>query len=480
MNTRKIISSLGKVLKVEAVLMCLALLVALYYRESSWTAFAIAIGIMLLVGTIADYKKPEDGDIREGEGFVIVSFAWILCSIFGALPFFISGQIPSYIDAYFETVSGFTTTGSSILKDVEALDRGMLLWRSLTHWIGGMGVLVFVLAVLPASEGRSIHIMRAESPGPIVGKIVPKIRTTAAILYAIYIALTLIMVVCLLIGGMPLFDSVANALATAGTGGFAIKNLSIEAYDSAYLEGVFTVFMLLFSINFNVYYLLINGRVARALKSEEMRWFLGIVFVSTFAITINNISAYGTFLHSFRYASFQVSSIISTTGFTTTNFETWPTFSKMILIMLMFFGACAGSTGGGMKTSRIIIIFKSITREIRRLLHPRTVAVIKLEGKPVDNNVIHGTSVYLTAYMAVFLISLLIISLEGFDMVTTSTSVITCLNNIGPGFGLIGPRGNFADFSQLSKLVLSANMLMGRLEIFPIIMIFNPSLWRKR
>ena len=256
--------------------------------------------------------------------------------------------------------------------------------------IGGMGVLVFVLAVLPASEGRSIHIMRAESPGPIVGKIVPKIRTTAAILYAIYIALTLIMVVCLLIGGMPLFDSVANALATAGTGGFAIKNLSIEAYDSAYLEGVFTVFMLLFSINFNVYYLLINGRVARALKSEEMRWFLGIVFVSTFAITINNISAYGTFLHSFRYASFQVSSIISTTGFTTTNFETWPTFSKMILIMLMFFGACAGSTGGGMKTSRIIIIFKSITREIRRLLHPRTVAVIKLEGKPVDNNVIHG------------------------------------------------------------------------------------------
>jgi trk system potassium uptake protein TrkH len=238
--------------------------------------------------------------------------------------------------------------------------------------------------------------------------------------------------------------------------------------------------MLLFSINFNVYYLLINGRVARALKSEEMRWFLGIVFVSTFAITINNISAYGTFLHSFRYASFQVSSIISTTGFTTTNFETWPTFSKMILIMLMFFGACAGSTGGGMKTSRIIIIFKSITREIRRLLHPRTVAVIKLEGKPVDNNVIHGTSVYLTAYMAVFLISLLIISLEGFDMVTTSTSVITCLNNIGPGFGLIGPRGNFADFSQLSKLVLSANMLMGRLEIFPIIMIFNPSLWRKR
>lgn len=480
MNVRMVISALGKALKIEAALMLFPLMVALLYGEPSWSAFAITIVIVLLVGILADLKKPENRVIREREGFVIVGCAWILLSAFGAIPFVISGQIPSCIDAFFEVVSGFTTTGSSILKDVELLDRSLLFWRSFTNWIGGMGVLVFVLAVLPLSEGRSIHIMRAESPGPIVGKLVSKMRSNAMILYGIYIVLSIMLTVFLLAGGMPLFDSVVNTFATAGTGGFSIKTLSIAAYNSAYIEGVITVFMLLFSINFNVYYLIITGHVIQALKSEELRWFLGIVASAMVAITICNLPIYDTVLNSFRYASFQVSTIISTTGFATDNFDVWPTFSKSVLMILMFLGASAGSTGGGIKTARIIIMLKSIGREIRRMLHPRSVAVVKLEGKTVDQKVIHGTSVYLMAYMGILLMSVLLISINGFDMVTTITSVITCLNNIGPGFGMIGPNGNFAEFSNFSKLILSLNMLIGRLEIFPVLMLFSPAVWRRR
>lgn len=480
MNVRMVISALGKVLKIEAALMLFPLMVALLYGEPSWSAFAITIVIVLLVGILADLKKPENRVIREREGFVIVGCAWILLSAFGAIPFVISGQIPSCIDAFFEVVSGFTTTGSSILKDVELLDRSLLFWRSFTNWIGGMGVLVFVLAVLPLSEGRSIHIMRAESPGPIVGKLVSKMRSNAMILYGIYIVLSIMLTVFLLAGGMPLFDSVVNTFATAGTGGFSIKTLSIAAYNSAYIEGVITVFMLLFSINFNVYYLIITGHVIQALKSEELRWFLGIVASAMVAITICNLPIYDTVLNSFRYATFQVSTIISTTGFATDNFDVWPTFSKSVLMILMFLGASAGSTGGGIKTARIIIMLKSIGREIRRMLHPRSVAVVKLEGKTVDQKVIHGTSVYLMAYMGILLMSVLLISINGFDMVTTITSVITCLNNIGPGFGMIGPNGNFAEFSNFSKLILSLNMLIGRLEIFPVLMLFSPAVWRRR
>ncbi|MGI6577756.1 MAG: TrkH family potassium uptake protein [Eubacteriales bacterium] len=480
MNVRMVISALGKALKIEAALMLFPLMVALLYGEPSWSAFAITIVIVLLVGILADLKKPENRVIREREGFVIVGCAWILLSAFGAIPFVISGQIPSCIDAFFEVVSGFTTTGSSILKDVELLDRSLLFWRSFTNWIGGMGVLVFVLAVLPLSEGRSIHIMRAESPGPIVGKLVSKMRSNAMILYGIYIVLSIMLTVFLLAGGMPLFDSVVNTFATAGTGGFSIKTLSIAAYNSAYIEGVITVFMLLFSINFNVYYLIITGHVIQALKSEELRWFLGIVASAMVAITICNLPIYDTVLNSFRYATFQVSTIISTTGFATDNFDVWPTFSKSVLMILMFLGASAGSTGGGIKTARIIIMLKSIGREIRRMLHPRSVAVVKLEGKTVDQKVIHGTSVYLMAYMGILLMSVLLISINGFDMVTTITSVITCLNNIGPGFGMIGPNGNFAEFSNFSKLILSLNMLIGRLEIFPVLMLFSPAVWRRR
>jgi trk system potassium uptake protein TrkH len=480
MNVRMVISALGKALKIEAALMLFPLMVALLYGEPSWSAFAITIVIVLLVGILADLKKPENRVIREREGFVIVGCAWILLSAFGAIPFVISGQIPSCIDAFFEVVSGFTTTGSSILKDVELLDRSLLFWRSFTNWIGGMGVLVFVLAVLPLSEGRSIHIMRAESPGPIVGKLVSKMRSNAMILYGIYIVLSIMLTVFLLAGGMPLFDSVVNTFATAGTGGFSIKTLSIAAYNSAYIEGVITVFMLLFSINFNVYYLIITGHVIQALKSEELRWFLGIVASAMVAITICNLPIYDTVLNSFRYATFQVSTIISTTGFATDNFDVWPTFSKSVLMILMFLGASAGSTGGGIKTARIIIMLKSIGREIRRMLYPRSVAVVKLEGKTVDQKAIHGTSVYLMAYMGILLMSVLLISINGFDMVTTITSVITCLNNIGPGFGMIGPNGNFAEFSNFSKLILSLNMLIGRLEIFPVLMLFSPAVWRRR
>jgi len=342
-----------------------------------------------------------------------------------------------------------------------------------------MGVLVFVLAVLPLSEGRSIHIMRAEVPGPVVGKIVAKMKYNAMILYGIYIVLTIIMIILLVIGRMPLFDSIVNAFATAGTGGFAIKNTSIAAYNSAYLEGVITVFMLVFSINFNLYYLIITGHIIQALKSEELRWFLGIVAAAIAALTFFNLKEYGTVVHSFRYASFQVASIISTTGFATTNFDLWPTISKFILVILMFLGACAGSTGGGIKTARIVIMAKTVGREIKRMLHPRSVSVLKAEGKPVDQTVIHGTAVYFITYMGIFAVSILLVSIDGFDMVSTLTSVITCFNNVGPGLGMVGPMGNFADFSDFSKIILSLDMLLGRLEIFPIFMLFSPSIWRR-
>ena len=480
MNYRIVVSTLGKVLKIEAALMLLPLTVALIYGERSWSAFAVTILLVLIAGFSADLKKPEDRLVREIEGFVIVGCAWILMSAFGALPFVISRQIPSYIDAFFEVVSGFTTTGSSILRDVEVLDNGLLFWRSFTNWIGGMGVLVFMIAVLPLSEGRSIHIMRAESPGPIVGKLVAKMRSNAMILYGIYVSLSVLMTISLLAGGMPLFDSIVNTFATAGTGGFAIKNQSIAAYNSAYLEGVITVFMLIFSINFNVYYLIITGHFIQGIKSEELRWFLGIVSTAVISITICNLPIYGTVLHSFRYASFQVLTAVSTTGFSTDDFNLWPTFSKCVLVILMFLGASAGSTGGGIKTARIIIMFKAVGREIRRLLHPRSVSVVKLEGKTVDQAVIHGTSVYLIAYMGILTLSILIISINGFDLVTTITSVIACFNNIGPGLGMVGPTGNFADFSDFSKLVLSLDMLIGRLEIFPILMLFSPAVWYRK
>lgn len=480
MNYSMIRSTVGKILQVEGVLMVLPLLVSVIYRERDWVSFAIVAGLLVAIGLVLNIKKPNDKVIRESEGFIIVALSWILASAFGALPFYISGQIPSYIDSFFEAVSGFTTTGSSILQDVEALSQGMLFWRGFTIWIGGMGIIVFVLAVLSKSEGRSIHIMRAEVPGPVVGKIVSKIKVGAMILYGIYIALTIIQILFLLVGGMPLFDSIVNTFATAGTGGFAIKNASIGAYNSAYFEYVIAVFMVLFGVNFNIYFLIITGHLVQALRSEELRVYLGIVVAATAAICINIMGMYDSAADVIRDAFFSVSTVMTTTGFVTANFDLWPSFSKTILVILMFVGASAGSTGGGLKVARVIIMKKTVSKEIKRLLHPRSVVAVKAEGKTLEDSVVRSTGVYFITYMSIFTLSLLLVSLDGMDLITDFTAVASCFNNIGPGLGAVGPVGNFSAYSAFTKFVLSLTMLFGRLEIYPMIMLFLPSVWKRR
>jgi len=403
----------------------------------------------------------------------------VVMSLFGALPFFFCGQFDSYIDCLFEVVSGFTTTGSSILSDIEALPKCIIFWRSFTHWVGGMGVLVFVMAILPLSEERSLYLMKAESPGPVVGKLVPKMKDTARMLYGIYIVLTALCFIFLLFGRMPAFDALCHAFGTAGTGGFSVKNAGIGFYDSAYIEMVLAVFMLLFGINFNLFYLLLLGHVKEVFKSEELRWYLGIVGVSTLVISLNIMNTFKG--QSFRYAFFQVASIITTTGFATTDFNiTFPEFSKSILVLLMFLGACAGSTGGGIKISRLIILLKNFKKEIKKLLHPRSVTVIKLEGKPLEKSISRNTVTYFMMYMVIMIISCLLISVDNFDFTTNATAVISCFNNIGPGLNVVGPMGNFGGFSWFSKLILSLDMLFGRLEILPMLVLFTPTAWRRR
>ena len=423
-------------------------------------------------------KKPKNKLIYAKEGFVIVALSWFVLSLFGALPFFLSGEIPNYIDGFFEVVSGFTTTGSSILTDVEGMSNGLLFWRSFTHWIGGMGVLVFVLSIVPLAEGRSMFIMRAEVPGPTVDKLVPKIKKTAKILYQIYVVMTIILIVLLLLGGMPLFDSLLHAFGTAGTGGFGIKATSVGFYNSAYLDIVITIFMILFGINFNLFYLIITGSIVTALKSEELKHYLIIIGLSTLAIAINILPNYKNIFQSLRYSAFQVASIITTTGYATTDFNQWPMFSKGVLFLLMFIGACAGSTGGGIKVSRLMIAIKSSLQHIKGMIHPRYVNTVRYEKKPVDNSVLKSIHVYLSLYLFIYLISILLVSVDNFDFETTISAVTTCLNNVGPGFSAVGPAGSFYGFSNFSKIILSLNMLIGRLEIFPILMLFTPSLWR--
>lgn len=480
MNRKMIAYILGFIIKVEGLLMLPSFLVSIYYREQSRFAFLFTIVLLLSIGTVFSFKKPTNKVIYAKDGFVIVAASWLLLSALGALPFFLSGEIPNYIDAFFETVSGLTTTGSSILKDVEALSNGMLFWRSFTHWIGGMGVLVFVLAIVPLAEGHSVHLMRAEVPGPTYGKLVPKLKKTAMILYGIYCVLTLVLIILLLFGGMSLFDSALHAFGTAGTGGFGIKNNSVAFYDSVYIDVVITVFMIIFGINFNLFYFIICGNILQAFKSEELRWYLGIVIFSIVAIVIDILPQYGSIGEALRYSSFHVASVMTTTGFATTDFNLWPEFSKSILFVLMFLGACAGSTAGGIKIARLIIIFKNMIYQIKSMIHPRYVNVIRFEGTVIDNNVIRETSNYLTMYVFVLFSSFLIVSIDEFDFETTLTAVVTCLNNVGPGFGLVGPMGNFSEFSGISKIVLSINMLIGRLEIFPIILLFTPSLYKRR
>ena len=487
MNKRMVTYVVGRILQIEAALLALPLLVSLIYIEAdgekakkALLAFAISAAISLAVGLLMTYVFGKNNKmIFAREGFAIVSLAWILMSAVGALPFFISGEIPKYIDAFFETVSGFTTTGASILTDVEAMSHGMLFWRSFTHWLGGMGVLVFVMALLPQDTGRNIHIMRAEMPGPIVGKIVPRISQTAKILYVIYLALTLAEVVLLLLGGMPLFDSIVHSIGTAGTGGFGIKADSIGGYN-AYCQWVITIFMLLFGVNFNLYYLILIKQFKTAIKSTELWVYGAIVTVSGVLITLNIDRFYNDISDSVRHAFFQVASIVTTTGYSSVDFNEWPGFSKAILFVLMFVGGCAGSTAGGIKISRFIIAIKTVFKDIKKMLHPHSVSGVKFEGKKVEEKTISSVSIYFAFYFIIFLVIFLLVSLEPFDFETNFTAVSACFNNIGPGFAAVGPAASFAAYSDAATLLLSLTMLLGRLEIFPILLFFTPAMWKKK
>lgn len=480
MNYKMISYTIGRILLVEAALLILPAAVSVIYGDGVLASFAITIAALTVAGILATRKNPDNRNIYAKEGYVIVAFTWILMSLFGALPFTLSGHIPSFIDAFFETVSGFTTTGSTILTNVEALPKSLLFWRSFTHWIGGMGILVFVIAIMPKTENSSMHIMRAEVPGPTVGKLVSKLGASARILYGIYCAMSAIQVVLLLIGGMPVFDSIVNTFATAGTGGFGILNNSIESYNSLYSEMVIAVFMLLFGINFNLYYLFLIRRFRQAFKSEELRWYFGIIAGSVIIIAVSLITSKHTVGESFRYAFFQVSSIITTTGFSSTDFGTWPIIAQIVLVFLMFVGACAGSTGGGIKVSRLLILVKSGIRDIKKAINPRSIETVKVDKQTVEEPVVKSVSVFFATYLIVLAVSALIVSLDGRDLTTTFTSVIACIGNIGPGLGAVGPSGNFSNFSILSKIVLSFDMLAGRLELIPMMMIFTPYAWSKR
>ncbi len=479
MNRRMILYMVGQMIKLEAALLCLPTIVGLIYREACVTAFLITIGITLSLGFVLTLVfKPGNKVIYAKEGFIIVALAWLALSFFGSLPFIISGEIPHFADAFFETVSGFTTTGSSILRDVEAMSHGMLFWRSFTHWVGGMGVLVFIMAIMPAGD-RSIHILRAEVPGPIFGKLVPRLKDTAKILYLIYLAMTAITAALLMFGGMSVFDSFVHAFGAAGTGGFGIKADSVASYNP-YLQWVLTIAMLMFGLNFNLYYLCLIRRFRSVLKSQELWGYLGMVIASVALITYNIYPIYHSFSDSLRLSAFQVSSVVTTTGYATADFNAWPDLSKGILFTLMFIGGCAGSTAGGFKLSRVVLLFKVIRRELARMLHPRSVGVIKMDGKRVDDGTINGIGTYLALYTVALFVIFLILCLEPFGLETNLTAAVTCFNNVGPGFGMVGPAGSFADYSALSKFVLSAAMLLGRLEIYPLLLAFTPSTWSKR
>jgi len=469
MNSGVVFYMTGKIISVEAVLLLLPTVISMLYKDGVTFEFIATAMIAALVGWFMSRKKPEDSSMFAREGFAVVALAWILLSAIGALPFYISRYIPSYIDSLFEVVSGFTTTGASILTEIEHLPRGLLFWRSFTHWVGGMGVLVFAMAIIPLSDRRSMHIMRAEVPGPIVGKLAPKLRDTAKILYQIYVCLTVIQFVLLMIGGMPAFDSAIHAFGTAGTGGFSCKNTSIAYYDSAYIDWVITIFMALFGVNFNLYYYLLTRNYRAAFKNQELWWYGGIMVGSSLAIAINIMPQMGSFGLSLRHAAFQVSTIMTTTGYATADFNLWPSFSKGILVLLMFIGACAGSTGGGLKVSRLLIIGKAAKNEIKRTLHPRMVTVVSMDDKPIGSGTVTGAFTYLALYILIAAVSVIILSFDGFDLETTFTAMAACLNNIGPGLAKVGPTGNYSFFSPLSKIVLILNMLLGRLEIFPLI-----------
>ena len=480
MNITAILNIIGHVMKYEIILLLIPFFVALFYGQGDANAFLYTVLLMIPIALILIKIKGKKNEIYAKEGFLTVGLAWIVISFFGALPFVFSGAIPSLVDAFFETSSGFTTTGASILTEIQSLPKGILFWRSFTHWVGGMGFLIFVLALMPTFSGNTIHLLKAESPGPTPGKIVPKIKQTAKILYAIYFVLTLIETIFLKSAGLSWYDSIIHALGTAGTGGFSNMNASVAAFNNPAVEWIITIFMLLFGVNFVLYFQLIRGNVKAFFKSEELKWYLIAVFASIIIIAVNIIPFnHGDVTKSIRDSAFQVSSIVTTTGYATVNFNLWPTLSKVILIMLMFMGAMAGSTGGGIKTIRIVIIFKAIRREIDKILHPRRVKSVKIDGNVVEEETISGVFLFIFAYIIISLIAIFIVSFDNFDVTTTVTSVIATLSNIGPGLEMVGPAGNFSAFSDLSKLVLSFCMLAGRLEIYPMLILFSPSLWKK-
>ena len=480
MNKRLIFYILGWVLVIEGVCMQFSTIVGLIYRERSYIYFLIFGLALIALGTLLVIKKPKNPTMHLRDGFASTALSWIVLSLAGALPLYFGGAIPSFVDAFFETVSGFTTTGATIITDIEALDRCMLFWRSFSHFLGGMGVVVFLLAIIPKLGGnQSINLMKAESTGPSVGKSMPKLRTYAALLYAIYIGLTAIEFVLLLLGGMNVFDALTTAFSTAGTGGFSTYNASMGHFESNYLQTVVAVFMLLFGVNFYVYIIILTGKIKQLFKMEELWVYLAMVFVATTAIAVDLLSYYDTFKEALHQSFFYVTSIQSSTGFAITDTNPWPEFSKVLIIILTCIGASAGSTGGGFKVARIIILFKEMKKEFMLIVHPHNVYTVKTEGKKVSHSVARSVSVYLTLYILIILVTTILISFNGFDFTTNFTSVLATLNNTGPGFSLVGSAGNYAQFSVFSKLVFCFNMLAGRLELYPFVLLFIPAAWKK-
>ncbi len=480
MKTKVVLHTVGQILLIEAGLLLIPTVVGfIYHEQASVRAFLITAAITAAAGALLSLVKTGKSSIYAREGFAITGLSWIMLSFFGCLPFVISRQIPGFIDAFFETVSGFTTTGSSILTDIESLDNAMLFWRSFTHWVGGMGILVFSMIIIPLGGKRSMYILRAEAPGPASAKLVPKMRDTAAILYGIYFAMSAALLILLLAGGMPLFDCFINVFGTAGTGGFSNHSASIGHYDSEYFEVVISIFMLLFGVNFNLYYLIFLKRFRAAIKSEEFHWYLGIVAFAVITIAININSLYGSLHQAVRHSFFSVSSIITTTGFGTMDFDQWPEYSRTLLVLLMFIGACAGSTGGGLKVSRVMLLLRTAKRSMRRMIHSRSVESIRFEGRIVEEETLNTCLIYLTIYCLVTVASIVLVSLNNFPFEVNVTAVVACINNIGPGLGMVGPAGNFASFSGASKLVLAFDMLAGRLELFPVLFLFSVRTWRR-
>lgn len=479
MNYRMVGYLLGVILLIEAVLMLFPTIIGLYFGENI-VPFLITIGIIFAISLPVAILKPKNTQIYTREGFVTVAAGWVLMSVFGALPFFLGGSIPNYTDAFFETVSGFTTTGATILTQIETLPRGILFWRSFTHWIGGMGVLVFMLALLPSAGGQTMYLMRAEVPGPTKGKLVPKMKHSALILYGIYVVLTLIEMIALLFCGLSLYDAAVNSFATAGTGGFSVLNDSIAGYNNPAVEWVIAIFMFIFGINFNLYFFVLIGKIKDVLKSEELRAYFVLCAMSVIAVAINTAHLFDNIADCFRTSFFQVTTIMSTTGFTTADFNLWPELSKTILVILMIIGACAGSTAGGMKVSRILILVKNIIKEIKHMLRPKSVNVIRLDGEVVPDEIARSANSYLAIYIATIIITVLAISVDDLSFESNLTATLACINNIGPGLDAVGPCGNFSGYSMFSKIILSLNMLLGRLEIMPIMILFSPITWKKR